>query len=164
MKKSASIVLALFFLLLLAGCAGPGSAGGSDADYAALIRDNRSAEENQILPIITSPDDADFDAVFGLYGFEADDMERYAVSISMINVKAYGVAIILPAEGRADAVVTQLESFIELQKKSQENYLPDQYEIAKGALLETVASGEVVLVMSEDAASLMAALKAGLAG
>lgn len=166
MKKLA-LSLSLVFALLLAACGGGGNGAtgtGSTADYAQLITENRTEDENTTLPIITSPDDKDFSMIFELYGFVAEDMERFAVSISMMNVKAYGVAIVLPAEGRTDAVKAQMEAFIEFQQKSQENYLPDQYEIAKGALLETADTGEVVMVMCEDAATMMAALKAGLAG
>ena len=58
--------------------------------------------------------------------------------------------------GEAQAAV---ESYVSLQRKSFENYLADQYEVAKGALVKTLPGGEIVLVMSEGAADIMANLE-----
>ena len=83
-------------------------------------------------------------------GLTAEDVESASYSVSLMNVKAYGVAIVKPAEGKTDAVKEALSGFIESQKSAQENYLADQYAIAKAAKLETLKSGEVVLVMCEN--------------
>lgn len=167
MKKFLFAAASLFLLGLLCACgAGGASAGGSGsaADYAALIAENRNEEDNAFLPVITSPGDPDFSDVFTVYSLNADDMQRYAVSISRANTKSYGIAVILPAAGRTDAVIGQMEAFIEMQKRLQENYLPDQYDIASSALLDTAPSGEVVMVMAPDASTIMANILAGLAG
>ena len=43
-----------------------------------------------------------------------------------------------------------------------ENYLPDQYEIAKNAVVKTLKSGEVLAVMAPDSATLAPALEKAL--
>ena len=69
--------------------------------------------------------------------------------MSLMNVRAYAVGIFRPAEGQAETVQAGLESYVKLQQQSFEQYLEDQYEIAKAAKIETLPSGEIVLVMSE---------------
>ena len=38
-----------------------------------------------------------------------DQLQQYAFSISLINVKAYGVGVFMPAEGQTEAVKAALE-------------------------------------------------------
>lgn len=85
-----------------------------------------------------------------LLGFKSDDAEAYAMSISLMNVKAYGIVVVKPADGRAQAVRDGLQGFIDRQCQSFANYLADQYEIAKNARLETLKDGTIVMVMSPD--------------
>ena len=68
----------------------------------------------------------------------------------MMNVQAYGVAAVYPAEGKDEAVRAGLQGFIDRQKQSFELYLADQYEIASNARLETLSDGTIVLVMCAD--------------
>lgn len=159
------------------------------AEYKQVIENARDPELNG-LPLFTilTPEDGqapgfdmtDFEAlteeeqqvmqrynlhgmVFeGGLGFVEDDMEAYAISVGTIITQAYGVLVIMPKEGRHDAVLEQVNSFVEQQRKAQENYLPDQYEIAKGAVVKTADSGEVMLAMCEDAGGVMEKLEAGL--
>ena len=44
-----------------------------------------------------------------------------------------------------------------------ENYLADQYEIAKAATVTTLPTGEVVLVCCEDSDAILAAIQEALA-
>jgi putative heme iron utilization protein len=67
-----------------------------------------------------------------------------------MNVKAFGIAAVMPAEGKTDAVVEALQSFIDTQKMNFEFYLADQYEVAENAKLETLTDGTVLMVMCED--------------
>ena len=55
-----------------------------------------------------------------------------------------------PAEGQAEAVQAAVESYVSLQRKSFENYLADQYEVAENARLETLEDGTILLVMCQD--------------
>ena len=88
-----------------------------------------------------------------LLGLTASDMEAFAVSVSAMNVKAYGIAVVKPAEGKEDTVKNALQNFIDGQKQSFEQYLVDQYEVASNAKLEVLDDGTIVLVMCEDSDS-----------
>ena len=92
-------------------------------------------------------------------GIDPATLDAYAFSMSMMNVRAYAIGVFKPAEGQAEAVQAAVESYVSLQRKSFENYLADQYEVAKGALIKTLPGGEIVLVMSEGAADIMANLE-----
>ena len=92
-------------------------------------------------------------------GINPATLDAYAFSMSMMNVRAYAIGVFKPAEGQAEAVQAAVESYVSLQRKSFENYLADQYEVAKGALIKTLPGGEIVLVMSEGAADIMANLE-----
>ena len=86
---------------------------------------------------------------YQLLGFTAEDAEAMAMSVSLINVKAYGIAVIKPAEGSEETVRSGLENFISSQQASFEHYLADQYEVALNAKLETLDDGTIVMVMCE---------------
>ena len=87
---------------------------------------------------------------FDLLGLNADDMDAFALSASLMNVRAYGIAAVYPAQGREEAVREGLEGFIDRQKQSFEQYLADQYDVAANARLETLEDGTVLLVMCQD--------------
>ena len=87
--------------------------------------------------------------IFETLGLTAEDIEAGALSISLINVRAYGMALIKPAEGKEETVLSACQNFVELQQKNFETYLQDQYAIAKNAKCETI-NGYVVMVMGEN--------------
>ena len=95
-------------------------------------------------------------------GLEEDMLSEYAMSMSLMNVRAYAVGIFVPAEGRAEDVQAALESYVAAQRSAFEQYLQDQYTIAQNAVIETLPGGEVMLVMSEDAAQTAQALRDAL--
>lgn len=118
-----------------------------------IISAARTDEMNDAVNIIMSKDDPQAKLVFEMTGLNPDDMDAYAISISMMNIKAYGVAIIKPVEGKSEAVLAAVNGFVEQQKKAFEQYLPDQKEIANSATVDTLKDGTIVLVMSEDGAT-----------
>lgn len=122
--------------------------------YVEAITNARDAEFNSAFPVTPgseeSADEVDAQMLHELLGFSADDAQAYATSVSLMNVKAYGIVIVKPAEGRAEAVKDGLQGFIDRQCESFERYLADQYEIAKSARLETLKDGTIVMVMSPD--------------
>jgi predicted methyltransferase len=59
-------------------------------------------------------------------------------------------------------VQSAVQNYVDLQTKNMENYLPDQYEIAKNAVVKTLKSGEVLAVMAPDSATLAPALEKAL--
>ena len=120
--------------------------------------------DTPLYDVVAGADDELYDQIFSeSFGFVEADMERYAISLGMVNTQAYGVAIILPAEGRQQAVLDQVDAFVEMQRRAQENYLPDQYEIAMAAQVEIAPTGEVLLAMCEDATTVMDNMLAELA-
>ena len=110
----------------------------------------RSDEENEAYAVMSGKDAIE-DMYYTSVGFTAADVDEIAMSISLINVKAYGIVVVKPAEGCEETVKAGLQSFIDTQCKNFENYLADQYEIAKNAKLETLEDGTIVMVMCENA-------------
>lgn len=170
MKRLFAVLLAG---LLAAGLVGCGSAASesnarSPEEYASVLTESRTEDDNRNYTIFTLKEDKftanqgyaehlDTEAVdsqgqmsLDVLGLSKEDVDSAAYSVSLMNVKAYGIAIVKPAAGRTDAVKQALSGFIEAQKSAQENYLADQYAIAKAAKLETLKTGEVVLVMCEN--------------
>lgn len=156
-----------------------GEAVTAEDPYTAAIVASRDQETNDALPVIgakagesavytylpssmeNDPEAAAqmADMVMQTLTLTPDQLQQYAFSISLINVKAYGVGVFMPAEGQTDAVKAALEDFVTNQQKSFENYLADQYEIAKQAKVEVLPTGEVVLVMCENSDEVLASIK-----
>lgn len=159
-----------------------GEAVTAEDPYTAAIVASRDQETNDSLPVIgakagesagytyvpssmeNDPEAAAqmADMVMQTLTLTPDQLQQYAFSISLINVKAYGVGVFMPAEGQTDAVKAALEDFVVNQQKSFENYLADQYEIAKQAKVEVLPTGEVVLVMCENSSEAFSTIEAAL--
>ena len=171
-------------LLALVGCGSKSASSGEAKDYAQIIHDARTDEDNEAMMILTpGEEEGSFEAVDGsvedmsaddvkaqaenfilpMLGLEASDYEDFAASVSIMNVRSYAVAIVKPAEGKADAVQEALENYVTSQQLAMQNYLADQYEIAKAAVVTTVPSGEIVLVCCADADSVLASIEDALA-
>ena len=148
MKRIFTLILALS-LLALTACSGGGT-GETDSltpeertqRFVTAITDARSEEDNEYNSILSSADDDT--------AVTAEDMESFAISVSLMNVKAYGIAVIKPAQDSEDTVKEGLQGFIDQQQQNFQMYLPDQYEVAKNARLETLDDGTILLVMCED--------------
>ncbi len=153
MKRLLFAALALT-MLTLSACTK--SAGGQMTAqertdlYSNAITGARSQEENDAFGIITSAEDPDAELIFQLLGLSDGNMESYAISVSPMNVKAYGIAIVMPAQDQEETVRTGLQTFIDTQRMNFEFYLPDQYEVAQNARLEKLDDGALVMVMCED--------------
>lgn len=184
MKRILALLLSVACLFALAGCRSASSASRTPKDYAQIIQDARTDEENQYLMIVRPGEtagtytavggaSADYEAaalqseitelILPLLGLQESDFEDFAASVSLMMVQSYGVAIVKPAEGRTEAVKAALENFVEGQRLSMEHYLPDQYEIAQAATVTVAPTGEVVLVCSENSAEILAAIEKALA-
>lgn len=135
------------------------------AAYAAAITAARDDEMNEYFPIMTNADEteaADKELTFTMLGFAPEDAEAYAVSMSLMNVNAYAIVAVKPAEGKEETVKTGLENYVETQKASFEQYLEDQHEIASSAKLETLDDGSVLLVMCEGQDEIFDSIKSAL--
>lgn len=144
----------------------PGTAPETEAPATSALADAitsaRTDEENEAYPVF-SDKAAIEDAYYQVVGFTAADVDDIAMSVSLINIKAYGIVIAKPAEGCADTVKAGLQAFIDTQCNNFETYLADQYEIAKNAKLETLDDGTIVMVMCANADAVYDAIVAALA-
>lgn len=181
MKKTLKALAALLVLALaLTACGGSTSGSSTPKNYAEILAAARNQEENEYYEILAPGENgyaatqghademnADYikdygDMLLKLMGFSAEDATDYALSISMMNVQSYGLAIVKPAEGKTETVQAGLQAFIDQQVASQENYLEDQYAIAKNAKLGVMPGGEVVMVMCEDSDTVYANIEKAL--
>ena len=176
MKKFLSLALALTLAAaLLAGCAKQNGGAGSSAStdktpeeltqlYADAITEN-GGEMVEYNPAITqAAEDDGSAALLESLGLKAEDMSAFAVSTSMMNVKAYGIAAVMPSEGKADAVKEALQGFIDQKQSEFATYLPDQLDVADNAKLETLEDGTVLMVMCEDQDTVFDAISKAIQG
>lgn len=188
-----ALFLALCFVLAGCSSPASSGAGGTAAGdsagdqasagqrYAFAIRDARDPEDNEYSEIVSgdagsdpfyavNPNDVPDEESAGMIsmmlqilGVDPASLDAYAFSISLMNVRAYAIGVFKPADGKSDEVMAALEEYVSLQQQSFEQYLEDQYTVAKGALLRTLPGGEIVLVMSEGASDIMSSLEEALA-
>lgn len=158
MKKILAFALTLALsLTVLAGCSNGGSKTSDKTPeeltqtYSDAITAN-GGEMVEYNPVITEVSEEEPLSSVALenMGLTQEDMTAFAISTSMMNVKAYGIAAVMPAEGKEEAVTEALQGYIDRQQQSFETYLADQYEVAKNARLETLEDGTVLMVMCED--------------
>ena len=173
MKKTRilSALLAAALCLALAACGQKEGAPAAKtpeeltAAYTQAITAARDDELNDFFPVMTKGDDTDpvnAEMTFALLGFTPEDTDAYGVSMSLMNVSAYTIVAVKPAEGKEDTVQEGLENYIEAQKGSFQFYLEDQYEIASNAKLEKLNDGTLVLVMCENQDTVFDSIKTAL--
>lgn len=170
MKRVLSLCLSAALCLGLAACGGGKAPAAktpqelADA-YAQAITAARDDETNQYLPVMTNTGDMDAterEMLFAMLGFAPEDTQAYGVSLSLMNVRAYAIVAVTPAEGKEEDVKTGLENYVETQKSSFEFYLEDQFDIAANAKLETLDDGTLLLVMCEGQDAVFESVKAAL--
>ena len=155
LKRFFAALLAGLALTALAGCEVASSKPSSQAepkDYAKVIHDARSEEDNAYY-MIFSQKDGKYTAQDGYSGEYdesqlSDEVENmlmpllnleegmytdFAASLSSMMVQSYGIAIVKPADGKTQEVVEALKAYILSEQQSTEHYLEDQYQIAKNA-------------------------------
>lgn len=184
MKRIIATLLAGLALFALVGCSsGKPAASSTPINYAEILHDARSDEDNEYNMIFSKGEDGKYVAQDGysseydadqlndeienmllpLLGLEEGSYTDFAASVSAMMVQSYGVAIVKPAEGKTQEVTDALNNYVLSQQQSMEHYLEDQYEIAKSAKVETVPTGEVVMVCCENSDTVLANIKAALA-
>lgn len=125
----------------------------------SVIYNNRNAEDNEYVDIMTPANDDGF--ILEYLGLNDVPVDDWAISMSMMNVKAYGIMLVKPAEGQMDAVMEKLQAWVDNTKASFEQYLADQYEIASNAVCKTIGDYAVV-VMCEDSETVASAIETAL--
>ena len=155
MKKVLSFALAMS-MLVLSGCASkPASAAEkTPEELTTLYSESITAHGGEMVeynPVISEAKEEDGSAfLLETMGLKTEDMTAFGISASMLNVQAYGIAAVKPAEGKEEAVKEALQGYIDTQKMNFEFYLVDQYEVANSARLETLEDGTVLMVMCQD--------------
>ena len=157
----------LLLLALLAGCGTSSQPSALTAEertqlYQTAIESARDAEMNEAIGILTDTGDDMADVIFELLGVTAADMSAFALSVSPMNIKAYGIAAIYPAADKSETVLKGLNAFVDMQKQNFEMYLADQYEIASNARVETLEDGTILMVMCEDQDTVFDAISAAI--
>jgi len=168
MKKILSLGLTLALAVsMLAGCTNKGGSGSSTKTpeqlnelYTTAITENGGEMAQYNAPFNGTTEEGPM--MLELMGLTAEDVTAYAISTSMMMVHAYGIAAIMPAEGKEETVNNGLKAFIEQKQQAFEMYLPDQYENAKNAKLETLADGTVLMVMTAEQDTVFDAIKAAI--
>ena len=157
MKKLLTIAIAATMLLTaLAGCFPKnGTESTKTPEELAQLYDDaitqNGGEMVEYNPVITEKKENDLSSmIVEALGLQSEDMQAFGISVSMMNIQAYGIAAVMPAEGKTEAVQEALQAYIDRQRQSFEQYLADQYEVAKNARLETLKDGTVLMVMCQD--------------
>lgn len=154
MKKTFAAAMALS-MLALAGCSNQSSnptPAKTPEELTKLYADAITTNGGEMVeynPVISEFNEENA-MIMEMMGLEADEVSAFGVSTSMMMVHAYGIAAVMPAEGEHDDVVEDLQSFIDLKQSQFELYLPDQYEIARNARLDTLEDGTVLMVMTAE--------------
>ena len=184
-KRIFSLLLAAVLAFSLVGCGAASSAPARDLDYGQILHEARAAEDNEYYLILTNDKSGEgtyaaidgyadeltaddltgtADMSFPMLNITPEDVTNYAITLSMMNIRVYGIAIVMPAEGRSEAVQEGFQAYIDSQKMSMEHYLADQYAIAQQARVEVAESGEVILVCCENADTVMDNILTALKG
>ncbi len=155
-KKLITSVLALS-VLLLSGCSGNSSPSDQPTtktpeELTAIYTEAITANGGEMVEYnpVLSEFNEESAMLLEMMGLKEDDMIAFGVSTTMMNVKAYGIAAVMPAEGKTEAVKESLQGFIEQKQQEFEFYLPDQRPVAENARLDTLEDGTVLMVMIED--------------
>ena len=125
---------------------------------------NHGGEMVEYNPVISRFDPEDGTSALALesLGLAEEDMEAFGASVSVMNTQAYAIAAVRPVQGKTDAVREALQGYVDRQQSSFEFYLPDQYQIAQDARLETLEDGTVLLVMCQDGDAVFEAIRGEL--
>ena len=169
MKKIVAFALALT-MMALAGCSGTGSTSApvekTPEELSTLYAEAITANGGEMVeynPVMSESKEDDGSAfLLETMGLKVEDMTAFGISASMMNVKAYGIAAVMPAEGKTEAVREALQGFIDQKQMEFEFYLADQYDVAKNAKLETLEDGTVLMVMGEGSDEMFSAISAAI--
>ena len=148
-KRAALLCAAALALAALTGCSGrePERTAEEWTDLYVQAITNHGGEMVEYNPVISRFDPEDGASALALesLGLAEEDVEAFGASVSLMNTQAYGIAAVRPVQGKTDAVREALQGYVDRQQSSFEFYLPDQYQVAQEARLETLEDGTVLL-------------------
>lgn len=162
MKKLLSAVIAAAMLLsVLSACSSNAGSDFSNEDLAKIINENGNEMTEYNPAAALDSGDENLSTLLQWQEWDKANFEKGAFSFSLMNVQAYTIAIVKPAEGKKDAVLKYFADYQQQMENNFEMYLVDQYDIAKAAVTQEV-NGYIVFVMAEGADSIAANIKAKL--
>ena len=138
MKKTLAFLLAVLMLISLAACSKPAQTKPVADIYSAI---ETSVALPEMLPL------AD-EYIRNYYGIDTASLDEYIFRIASDVVRADTV-ILVRIKGDKTEVRDALELILKQKLAEMQNYLPDQYEIAKKSKVE-VSGDLVTLVISPD--------------
>ena len=97
-----------------------------------------------------------------MMGLAPQDVKSFALTFSMMNMQAFGIAIVMPQDGCQQAVTDGLNGYIARMQQQFQRYLPDQYEITLNAKLAVLSDGTVVMVMCDGQDAVLQNIKSAL--
>ncbi len=141
---------------------------------AKAIEDQRGAEDNEIYEIFALNKDktsaiscgsassewteemisSESKQIISFLGFSDEDIEFGAFSISLINSKAYGIAVFAPKDGKDAVIADALLSYKQITMDNMQYYMEEQYEIAADAKIGQLSNGIIVMVMCEGSSDI----------
>ena len=125
MKKMFALALAaVMSLSVLSGCASKPAesapAAKTPEELTTLYAESITANGGEMVeynPVISEAKEEDGSAfLLEMLGLSAEDMTAFGISTSMMNVKAYGIAAVKPAQGKEDAVKQALQGFVDQKR------------------------------------------------
>ena len=163
-KRAALLCAAALALAALTGCSGrePERTAEEWTDLYVQAITNHGGEMVEYNPVISRFDPEDGASALALesLGLAEEDMEAFGASVSVMNTQAYAIAAVRPVQGKTDAVRKALQGYVDRQQSSFELYLPDQYQVAQGARLETLEDGTVLLNIQQIYRTFLSGLSA----
>lgn len=144
MKKTAFAILALMLVLGLAACGG-GTSTVKEADLAAIMADIQTQVQPQEMMELQEGNLMDY------YGIDPVDVKQFAASISETGLKASEIVMMEGVDAEAAARIEEkLEGRLQQMINSFNNYLPEEYAIAKDCKVESYGN-YVTLFVSDKA-------------
>ena len=153
-RRGGLVLAAALLTVILSGCSN--GAERSREEWTTLYQQAITAHGGEMVeynPVISAFDGETAGAGLALesLGLQEEDVEAFGASVSVMNTQAYAIAAVQPAQDREENVREALQGYIDRQQSNFQFYLPDQYQVAQNARLETLSDGTVLLVMCQDA-------------
>ena len=145
LKKTIAAALCLTLCLMLTACGGGQKAPANVALGDVLAKFNLDGE----MMSLTQDDLTD------LYGIEAADVKQFAASINGSGIKADEIVLIEAVDAAAAARVKEaLDARLQNKLNELENYLPEEYAVAKACSVQS-AGNFVAMIVAPNAADLV---------
>ena len=164
MKKFLMIVLALMMALTTIACGAKTDAPAAAPEVNVPVEDiaNEIMQIPDMFPMLGFMGE---DILTEMFGVDFSLLEEYSLNDPMMNVHAHIVYVAKVKDvANMEAVKASFQTRLEAMQGMFEMYLPDQYDIACNAKLETLEDGTILMVMSPDQDQIFDSIKAAVLG